>query len=81
MNENHKIIKVRKNSDGAITDVMFEGGKVVPINHAILLAKDGQVEGVNVIRGKDGGEFLWIDPHDPNDEYSKDFSNFPTFKY
>lgn len=80
MSETNKIIKVKRNTDGAITDVMFENGSVIPINHAILMAKDGEIEGINVVRGKDGGEFLRIDPYDPNDAYTDDFSNFPTFK-
>jgi hypothetical protein len=80
MNETNKIIKVKRNPNGAITDVMFENGDIIPINHAILMAKDGEIEGVTVIRGKDGGEFLRIDPFDPNDAYTDDFRHFPTFK-
>jgi hypothetical protein len=80
MSQTNKIIKVKKNSNGSITDIMFEDGSVVPINHAILMAKDGEIEGTTVIRGEDGGEFLRIDPYDPNDPYTKDFSNFPIFK-
>jgi hypothetical protein len=80
MSETNKIVKVKRNSNGNITDVMFETGNVIPINHAILMAKDGDIEGVTVIRGKDGGESLRIDPYDPNDAYTDDFSNFPTFK-
>jgi hypothetical protein len=80
MSDSNKIIKVKRNTTGAITDVMFEDGSVVPINHAILMAKDGEIEGVTVVRGKDRGEFLRIDPYDPNDPYIDDFSNFPVFK-
>lgn len=80
MDVTNKIIKVKRDSNGAITDVMFENGDIIPINHAILMAKDGEIEGVTVIRGKDGGEFLRIDPYDPNDVYTDDFRHFPTFK-
>ena len=80
MSETNKIIKVKRNADGNVTEVMFENGSVIPINHAILMAKDGEITGITVVRGENGGEFLRIDPYDPNDAYIDDFSNFPTFK-
>ncbi|MBR0598873.1 DUF3892 domain-containing protein [Sinanaerobacter chloroacetimidivorans] len=73
----HKIIKIKKNEDGEITDVMLDNGSVMPVNQAILLAKRGELDDTIVVRGKDGGEFLRIDPN------QSDFDNlaeFPTFK-
>lgn len=58
MSKNTRIVKVRKNKSGEVKDVMLENGNVFPMNHAILLAKDGVLEGVNVVRGKNGGEYL-----------------------
>lgn len=77
MSEITKIIKVRKNDDGDITDVMLDNGNVVPINHAILMAKDGEIKDVAVGRGKTGGEFL---KNDLNGASNDNLNNYPTFK-
>lgn len=77
MKEITKIIKIKRDEEGAITDIMLENGDIVPINHAILMAKDGLIDGTIVARGKNGGEFLKTDPN------SLDYDNLndlPTFK-
>ncbi len=61
--DNSKIVKIKKDHEGIITDVMLENGAVMPINHAILQAKEGRIDGAIVIRGKDGGEYLRTDPN------------------
>jgi hypothetical protein len=77
MNVTTKIIKIKKDEDGEITDVMLEDGSILPINHAILMAKSGLIEGAIVTRGKDGGEFIRTDPESiPNFT----LANLPTFK-
>lgn len=74
---NHKISKIKKDHEGNITDVMLDNGTVLPINHAIMQAKDGLLDGVIAFRGKDGGEFLRTDPTTyPTDN----LSDFPTFR-
>ena len=40
MEEKSKVIKVRKNNDGDITDVMLENGNVYSIDEAVMMAKD-----------------------------------------
>jgi hypothetical protein len=77
MSETYKITKVKKDSDRRIVDVMLNDGLIIPLNHAILLAKDGKIEGVNVVRGKDGGEFL---RGDPNNTTEDNLANLPGFK-
>lgn len=72
-----KIIKIKKNEDGEITDVMLENGSILPINHAILMAKEGDIDGTIVMRGKNGGEFL---RNDPNSSTIAAISDLPTFK-
>ena len=74
MNDTTSIIKVRKNSDGDITDVMLKNGNVYSIDEAILMAKDGQIEGVNVSRAKNGREYL---RSDPNGRKSDNLDNLP----
>lgn len=74
--ETTDIIKVRKNSEGDITDVMLVNGNVYSINEAIMMAKDGLLQGVNVGRAKNGREYL---RSDPNGKESDNLDNLPTF--
>lgn len=74
--ETADIIKVRKNSEGDITDVMLVNGNVYSINEAIMMAKDGLLQGVNVGRAKNGREYL---RSDPNGKVSDNLDNLPTF--
>lgn len=63
MSSENRIIKVKKDDAGKVVEVMFENGHLCPINHVIQMAKNGSVEGYNVVRGKDGGEYLSADPN------------------
>jgi len=56
--EKAKIVKIRKNLEGDITDIMLENGNVYSINEAVMMAKDGLISGVNVSHGKNGREYL-----------------------
>lgn len=76
-NDNAKIIKIKKNHDGMITEVMLENGIILPINHAILRAKEGRIDGAIAIRGKDGGEYLRTDP---NSYPIDNLMDLPTYK-
>jgi len=75
--DNAKIVKIKKNHEGIITDVMLENGMVLPINHAILQAKEGRIDGAIVVRGKDGGEYLRTDP---NSYPIDNLMDLPTFR-
>lgn len=63
MSEKSKILKVKKNDDGDITDIMFQNGAVHSIHEAIVMAKNGEIEGVNVGKAKNGREFLRSNPN------------------
>lgn len=76
MKDKAKIIKVKKNTDGDITDVMLENGNVYSVNDVIGMAKHGIIEGVNVGRAKNGREFL---RSNPNSFTSDNLDNLPTF--
>ena len=56
-----KIEKVKKNTAGDITDVMINGN-VYNIDEAVMLAKDGKIEGVNVAKARSGREYLRSNP-------------------
>ena len=70
------IIKVKKNPNGDITDVMFENGNVYSINEAIMMAKDGLIEGVNVGKARNGREYL---RSNPNGNENDNLDNMETF--
>jgi hypothetical protein len=73
---NRRIIKIRKDSEGDITDVMLSNGDICPLNHAISLAREGALEGVQVSRGKDGGLFMRVETSDMG---GQNLSNLPSF--
>jgi hypothetical protein len=58
-----KIIKVKKNPDGDITDVMLDNGNVYSINEAMMMAKDDLISGVNVSEAKSGRNYLRSNPN------------------
>lgn len=72
----NKIVKVKKNSDGDITDIMLDNGNVCPINQAISMVKDNLIEGVNVGKAKNGREYLRSNPNGTDDD---NLDNKPTF--
>jgi len=72
----NKIVKVKKNSDGDITDIMLDNGNVCPITDAITMAKDNLIEGVNVGKAKNGREYLRSNPNGAEDD---NLDNKPTF--
>lgn len=73
---NKKIIKIRKDDEGEITDVMISNGDILPLNHAISMAREGALEGIQVGRGRDGGLFLRVETSNMGGE---NLSNLPTF--
>lgn len=77
MDDNLKIIKIKKNEHGDVTDIMLEDDSIVPINHAIQMARKGDIDGTVVVRGENGGEFLKLDP---NSYTRHDLTDLPTFK-
>jgi hypothetical protein len=64
MDNKSKIVKVKKNQDGDITDVMLENGNVYSIDEAIMMTKDGLIDGVNVGKARNGREYLRSNPND-----------------
>lgn len=73
----NRIAKIKKDDEGNITEVMFENGNVCGLNYAILMAKQGVLEGFNVVRGKNGGEYLSADPNNPDVD---DLDDMPRFR-
>jgi hypothetical protein len=70
-----QIEKIKKNTEGDITDVMISGN-VYSINEAIMLARDGKIEGVNVSKARSGREYL---RSNPDGSEANNLDNLPTF--
>ncbi len=73
---NITISKVRKNSEGDITDVMLSNGEEYSIKEAVEMTKEGLINGVNVSKAKNGREYL---KNNPNGTEEDNLSNKPTF--
>ena len=53
-----KIVKVRKNADGDITNVLTSTGEELDVSKAVALAKVGTVESVIVGKNRNGKAML-----------------------
>lgn len=53
-----RIVKIKKNPRGELTDVMLDNGNVYSIDEVIMMAKDGLIEDVFVEQDKYNGEQL-----------------------
>jgi hypothetical protein len=76
MDNKTRILKVKKNPDGDITDVMLENGNVYSINEAMMMARDGLIQGVNVGKARNGREYL---RSNPNGDENDNLDNMPIF--
>ncbi|MFT8313855.1 MAG: DUF3892 domain-containing protein [Clostridium sp.] len=76
MSDKSKILKVKKNSQGDITDVMLENGSVHSIEEAITMTRNGDIDGVNIGKAKNGREFL---RSNPNGDENDNLDSKPTF--
>lgn len=71
-----QIVAVRKNGDGDIVELKLSNGQVVDYKQAQQMAKEDQLENVNVFRGRDGDQHLRSDPDGREDN---NLDNLPTF--
>lgn len=76
MSDKSKILKVKKNGQGDITDVMLENGSVHSIEEAITMTRNGDIDGVNIGKAKNGREFL---RSNPNGDENDNLDSKPTF--
>lgn len=53
-----QVVAVRKNGDGDIVELQLSSGQVVGYKEAQQMAKNDQIENVNVFKGRDGEEHL-----------------------
>ncbi|HEY8888720.1 MAG TPA: DUF3892 domain-containing protein [Clostridium sp.] len=71
-----KIVKVRKNEDGDITNVLTDTGEELDVSKAVALAKRGNVESVIVGKNRNGNDVI---KSSPNNTTEDNLDNLPTF--
>ncbi|WP_405030826.1 DUF3892 domain-containing protein [Paenibacillus hexagrammi] len=71
-----QVVAVRKNGDGDIVQLQLSSGAVVDYKQAQQMAKAGQIEHVNVFKGRDGDEHL---RSDADGDPTNNLDNLPTF--
>ena len=71
-----KIVKVRKNGDGDITNVLTSTGEELDVSTAVALAKSGTVESVVVGKNRNGNDVI---KSSPNSSIEDNLDNLPTF--
>jgi len=71
-----KIVKVRKNADGDITNVLTSTGEELDVSKAVALAKRGTVESVIVGKNRNGNDVIMSSP---NSDAEHNLDNLPTF--
>ena len=71
-----KIVKVRKNADGDITNVLTSTGEELDVSKAVALAKSGTVESVIVGKNRNGNDVI---KSSPNSTTEDNLDNLPTF--
>lgn len=72
----NKIIQVRKNTNGNITNVKLDNGSEVSIEQAISMAKQNQIENIIVGKTKNGSETLRSQGNNTKED---NLSNLPIF--
>ncbi|WP_281887953.1 DUF3892 domain-containing protein [Paenibacillus sp. YYML68] len=71
-----QVVAVRKNGDGDIVELKLSSGQVVDYKEAQFMAKNGQIDNVNVFRGRDGEEHL---RSNPDGDPTNNLDNLPGF--
>ncbi|RED61719.1 uncharacterized protein DUF3892 [Cohnella lupini] len=75
-NDKQQIVAVRKNGDGDIVELQLSSGQVVGYKEAQQMAKNDQIDNVNVFKGRDGDEHLRSNPDGRTDN---NLDQLPTF--
>ncbi|MEK0314308.1 DUF3892 domain-containing protein [Cohnella sp. 56] len=76
MADREQVVAVRKNGDGDIVELKLSSGQVVGYKEAQQMAKNDQIDNVNVFRGRDGDEHLRSNPDGREDN---NLDNLPLF--
>ena len=71
-----KIVKVRKNAEGDITNVLTSTGEELDVSKVVALAKMGTVESVVVGKNRNGNDIIRSSPNSITED---NLDNLPVF--
>lgn len=71
-----EVVAVRKNNQGSIVELQLKSGRVIDYKQAQQLAQQGELENVNVFKGKDGDLHL---RSNADGDPSNNLTSLPTF--
>ncbi|QLY81720.1 DUF3892 domain-containing protein [Clostridium intestinale] len=77
MMEKDRITAIKSSSSGEIEAYELSSGRIITKEEAIGLARDGKIDGVQVLESKNGEEYL---RSRPDDDESNNLSELPKFK-
>jgi hypothetical protein len=77
MMEKDKITAIKSSSSGEIEAYELSSRKIITKEEAVGLARDGKIDGVQVLESKNGEEYL---RSRPDDDESNNLSELPKFK-
>ncbi|ERK30224.1 DUF3892 domain-containing protein [Clostridium intestinale] len=75
--EKDRITAIKSSSSGEIEAYELSSGRIITKEEAIGLARDGKIDGVQVLESKNGEEYL---RSRPDDDESNNLSELPKFK-
>jgi len=75
--EKDKITAIKSSSSGEIEAYELSSGRIITKEEAVGLARDGKIDGVQVLESKNGEEYL---RSRPDDDESNNLSELPKFK-
>lgn len=70
------VVKVKKDENGRVTDVMLDNGKVYSIDEAISMSRDGLIEDIIIKQGENGREYF---RDNPTNHGNDSFNHLPLF--
>ncbi len=77
MMEKDRITAIKSSSSGEIEAYELSSGKIITKEEAVGLARNGKIDGVQVLESKNGEEYL---RSRPDDDESNNLSELPKFK-
>lgn len=77
MMEKDRITAIKSSSSGEIEACELSSGKIITKEEAVGLARNGKIDGVQVLESKNGEEYL---RSRPDEDESNNLSELPKFK-
>ncbi|WP_216827613.1 DUF3892 domain-containing protein [Alkalihalobacterium elongatum] len=71
-----QVVAVKKNNEGDIVELKLSSGQIVDYKQAQMMAQNGEIDHVNVFKGRDGDMHL---RSDADGDPTNNLDNLPTF--